>query len=229
VEPARLQTLSGVPTWQDLPPPDAPPLPLPSLNEAVHNIIDTARQRNGCFMRLRVVTRGRPEEALFNAQLFEDKIGGVMSYSGSVGLSGSPATTAPCTPETNTSQRVKLADFKICNKCVQAYLYIGPDVESAVLQDVLGLPSWQDFPPPDAPPLLLPRLNTRLNEAVHNIIDTARQRNGRFMRLRVVTRGRPEEALFNAQLFEDKIGGVMSYIEFLCHVHKCICDNLRKG
>jgi protein transport protein SEC24 len=116
-----------------------------------------------------------------------------------------------------------------CCCCLQAYLYIGTNVEPAALQDLLGVPSWQDLPPPDAQTPTLPRLNTRLNDAAHDIINTARLRNGRFMRLRVVAKGRPEESLFNARLFEDKIGGVMSYIEFLCHVHKCICDNLRKG
>jgi protein transport protein SEC24 len=113
--------------------------------------------------------------------------------------------------------------------CLQAYFYVGPDVDPAVLKELFGVPTWKDMPHPQLPLSLLRTQSSRLNDAVHGVINVARQRNSRYMRLRVITNGRIEEPVFHAQLLEDRIGGVMSYIEFLCHVHKCICDNLQKG
>ena len=63
----------------------------------------------------------------------------------------------------------------------------------------------------------------------HALVALARSRARSYMRLRVALRGRhADEGAFGSLLIEDQVGGAMSYIAFLCHVHKRICDDLRK-
>lgn len=107
---------------------------------------------------------------------------------------------------------------------MQMYLYIGPSAPDSVLSDLLNIPDWHSMPPPNEP-LLLPRIHpqaTDLNAAANALIDNARMRAGCYMRLRVVCRGRPEERHFHSLVAEDRAADSMSYIEFLCHVHKRI-------
>jgi protein transport protein SEC24 len=107
---------------------------------------------------------------------------------------------------------------------VQMYLYIGPAASDAVISDVLNISGWNALPPPNEP-LQLPRLDPNansLNAAANALIDNARTRARCYMRLRIVCRGRPEERHFHSLVAEDRAADSMSYIEFLCHVHKRI-------
>ena len=104
------------------------------------------------------------------------------------------------------------------------YLYIGPSAPDSVLSDLLNVPGWHALPPPNEP-LQLPRLDPNansLNAAANALIDNARMRAGCYMRLRIVCRGRPDERHFHSLVAEDRASDSMSYIEFLCHVHKRI-------
>ena len=112
--------------------------------------------------------------------------------------------------------------------CLQLFLYIGPSVPDDSMAALLGIPGWDALPPPHEP-LPLPRLpDSPLNAAANSLIDDARVRVRSCMRVRVVCRGRPEEKQFHACIAEDRAAGAMSYIEFLCHVHKRISTNIAK-
>jgi hypothetical protein len=83
---AVLQELLGIPGWAAMPPPNEP-LQLPRLdtaaaplNAAANALIDGARTRARCYMRLRVVCRGRPEERHFHTLIAEDRAADAMSY-----------------------------------------------------------------------------------------------------------------------------------------------------
>ena len=110
-------------------------------------------------------------------------------------------------------------------------LYIAPDTPDEVIQELLGLPGWaalQDTPA-DAPLPLVHNEASQLNAAAHALVGLLQARGRRFMRWRVAVRGRSaDETAFSAKLVEDRVGTSMSYIEFLCHVHRRICDALRK-
>ena len=43
-----------------------------------------------------------------------------------------------------------------------------------------------------------------------------------YMRTRILKRGDPAENTFYARLIEDRSAAGMSYVEFLCHVHRMI-------
>ena len=89
------------------------------------------------------------------------------------------------------------------------FLYVAPDTDDALIESLFGVPGWAALPPVTEP-LILPRLPaSRLNTAVHSLITAARERCRAFMRLRVVTAGRPEEPRFTALIIEDKGGGSM--------------------
>ena len=45
---------------------------------------------------------------------------------------------------------------------------------------------------------------------------------GSYMRLRVLRRGDPSENAYYRRLVEDRSPAGMSYVEFLCHVHRLI-------
>lgn len=108
------------------------------------------------------------------------------------------------------------------------FLYIGSSVSDDTLAALLGVPGWDALPPPHEP-LPLPLIpDSPLNAAANSLIDGARVRVRSCMRLRVVCRGRPEEKDFHACIAEDRAAGSMSYIEFLCHVHKRISTNILK-
>lgn len=112
--------------------------------------------------------------------------------------------------------------------CLQLFLYIGPSVPDDSMAALLGIPGWDALPPPHEP-LPLPRLpDSPLNAAANSLIDDARVRVRSCMRVRVVCRDRPEEKQFHACIAEDRAAGAMSYIEFLCHVHKRISTNIAK-
>jgi protein transport protein SEC24 len=109
------------------------------------------------------------------------------------------------------------------------YLYIAPATADTALQELLGVETRKALPSPSQPLPLLHNPSSRLNTATHALINVARQRCRCYMRLRVITQGRAEERSFHGLILEDRVAGVMSYVEFLCHIHRRICEALRKG
>lgn len=71
-------------------------------------------------------------------------------------------------------------------------------------------------------PLTLPRLETPVSRAVNHVLDVVRQQRGCFMRTRVLKRGDPLEPAFFAALVEDRSPAGISYVEYLCHIHRQI-------
>jgi len=87
----------------------------------------------------------------------------------------------------------------------------------------MGVESVAALPSPPQP-LLLPRLDTPFSRAAHHVLDACRARHSAFMRLRLVTAKSAHEREFANAIVEDRTEGVMSYIEFLCDIHKRIQD-----
>lgn len=69
---------------------------------------------------------------------------------------------------------------------------------------------------------VLPRLDTSANKSLNAFVDTLRRMRCSYMRLRVLRRGDPSENAFYRRLVEDRSPAGMSYVEFLCHVHRLI-------
>lgn len=88
-----------------------------------------------------------------------------------------------------------------------------------------GVPSLEGGDPQQ--PLLLPTLDTPLSRAVRKLLDEVRRQRACYLRLRVVRRGDPLEGVFYSALVEDRSPAAgMSYVEYLCFLHRQIQNKL---
>ena len=71
-------------------------------------------------------------------------------------------------------------------------------------------------------PVGVPQLDNGLSRLLNRILDTIRQQRFAFMSLRVIARGHQLESAFFNALVEDRTPAGLSYVEFLCAVHKQI-------
>lgn len=87
------------------------------------------------------------------------------------------------------------------------------------------MPSLDTVDP--AIPLPLPELDTPLSRAVRGLLDEVRRQRAAYLRMRVLRRGDPAEAGFYAALIEDRSPSAgMSYVEYLCFLHRQIQNKL---
>lgn len=98
--------------------------------------------------------------------------------------------------------------------------------DARLLSDVspatTGVDALEQYSQAPLVPLVLPLLDNPVSQALHRILDAVRQHRGAFMSIAVLKRGDPAETLFYNCLVEDKNPAGMSYIEFLCAVHRQI-------
>jgi protein transport protein SEC24 len=114
-----------------------------------------------------------------------------------------------------------------------ALLFVDRDAPAEIVRELFG-PSFADADAlcraPQCPPLLL-QGETRAAKLLAELLARLRTSRGAFMRLRVARRGDPQwEPAFGALLAEDRApasaGGGMSYVEFLCHVHRQVQNRM---
>lgn len=96
-------------------------------------------------------------------------------------------------------------------------LWVGRAVSVPWVQQVLGAASFQSI---DAQMTGLPALDHPLSRRVRDIVTQMRASRNHYMKLYVVRQKDPSEALFVRHLVEDKFNDHMSYVDFLCHVHR---------
>ena len=100
-----------------------------------------------------------------------------------------------------------------------------PGFASPVHSPRAGVPSLDATDPQR--PLLLPSLDTPLSRRVRQLLDELRRQRSAYLRLRVLRRGDPLEAAFYNALVEDRSpASGMSYVEFLCFLHRQIQNKL---
>ena len=87
---------------------------------------------------------------------------------------------------------------------------------------VAGVDAIEPYAQAPGVPLMLPLLDNPLSQTLHAILDAVRQHRCAYMSMHVLKRGDPAEILFYNCLVEDKNPAGMSYIEFLCAVHRQI-------
>lgn len=108
----------------------------------------------------------------------------------------------------------------------EVYIFMGKSVPAEMCMAITGVPSAEATP--DSPPPMLQRLDNPLNHKIHEILDEIRRQRCSYMRLRVVRRGDTAlEPAFFSSLVEDRSPtGGMSYVEFLCYLHRQIQNKL---
>ncbi|GAA99536.1 hypothetical protein E5Q_06237 [Mixia osmundae IAM 14324] len=102
-----------------------------------------------------------------------------------------------------------------------AILWLGHAVSPQILTDLYGVESLEDL---DIRMSVLPRLPTRLSEQVRNLIKHAEARR-QGMHLPVLIARQNMDGLemeFGNMLVEDQNNDAMSYVDYLCQVHKNI-------
>lgn len=95
-----------------------------------------------------------------------------------------------------------------------------------VFQDVTGFGSHDELIKAGPVPVpLVPRDNA-LSAKLHELLTAVRQQRFAFMRTRLVRKGDSTENMFLNLLIEDRALAGISYVEFLCQVHKLIQNKL---
>lgn len=69
---------------------------------------------------------------------------------------------------------------------------------------------------------VLQQLDNPQSKALNAFVNCMRKMRSSYMRTRILKRGDPAENAFYARLIEDRSASGMSYVEFLCHVHRMI-------
>jgi protein transport protein SEC24 len=99
------------------------------------------------------------------------------------------------------------------------FLWVGRATSREALKETFGVEHVDAL---QASHTVLPRLDTQSNKSLNAFVDTLRRMRCSYMRLRVLRRGDPSENAFYRRLVEDRSPAGMSYVEFLCHVHRLI-------
>ncbi|KAF9578123.1 COPII coat Sec23p-Sfb3p heterodimer component, partial [Lunasporangiospora selenospora] len=100
------------------------------------------------------------------------------------------------------------------------YFWLGRDVDSRFLTDVFGAPTLDGVDPNMH---FLPELATQANTQIRSMIDHLQTQRSKFLGLIVVRQGREQSELdFANQLVEDKNNDAMSYVDYLCTIHRMI-------
>lgn len=95
-------------------------------------------------------------------------------------------------------------------------------VPSERIQQLLGV----DRIDPKVPEVGLPRIDNPESKAVNALVDELRKDRVAYMKLRVAKRSDALEQLFMNMLVEDRSPAGMSYVEYLCHVHRMIQNRM---
>ena len=80
-------------------------------------------------------------------------------------------------------------------------------------------------PSPTQAVSLLPR-DSWPNRLLLDLLTKVRLQRSSFMRLRVARKGDPAESAFFAMLVEDRSTAGMSYVEYLCQIHRLIQNKM---
>ncbi|GAA29645.2 protein transport protein SEC24 [Clonorchis sinensis] len=109
---------------------------------------------------------------------------------------------------------------------VNLFLWLGSNLPAEWIQSVFNVPSARQFEPERV--YDLPRLETDVSRNLSYLIHRIHEEHGRHTRLLVIRPGDKLEACFKRFLVEDRhSGNSVSYVEYLCHIHKEVCGLLR--
>jgi len=99
------------------------------------------------------------------------------------------------------------------------YLWVGRQVPCEIVQELFNVPGIPD----------IQSQSTQLQSGegpnltrVNSIVNEVRRQRCAFLRMRVIKRGDTSETYFYNSIIEDRSQAGMSYVEFLCHIHRQI-------
>ncbi|KAI7816333.1 Sec23/Sec24 trunk domain-containing protein [Gamsiella multidivaricata] len=100
------------------------------------------------------------------------------------------------------------------------YLWLGREISPQFLQDVFGVPTLDVVDPTMHH---LPELTSQTSTQLRTIISYMQSQRSKYLDLVVVRQGLDQSELeFSNQLVEDKNNEAMSYVDYLCAIHRMI-------
>lgn len=94
-----------------------------------------------------------------------------------------------------------------------------------LMQDLFGLPNVDALLRAQQPLPLMSRDNPG-SRLLYELLTAVRLNRCAFMRLRIAKKGDPFYPVFANMMVEDRSTAGMSYVEFLCHVHRQIQEKM---
>eukprot|EP01024_Parvocaulis_polyphysoides_P021955 TRINITY_DN20463_c1_g2_i4.p1 TRINITY_DN20463_c1_g2~~TRINITY_DN20463_c1_g2_i4.p1 ORF type:complete len:209 (+),score=32.50 TRINITY_DN20463_c1_g2_i4:28-627(+) len=143
-----------------------------------------------------------------------------------------------------SSQSVDTDGMYLMTNGLDALILIGINAQPAMLKQLLNVENLDQLvggsstPTPNATPTLTPNatptptpitvpvLNNPINQGFFQLMNKLRKQYGRYMRLRICKRSDQYDVQFHMQLVEDRNTAGMSYVEYLCHVHRLIQNKM---
>lgn len=107
-----------------------------------------------------------------------------------------------------------------------ALLFVDKEAPEALVHDLVGFKNVEEMSRVAGQIIPVPR-DTAASKLLHAVLRSARLQRCAFMRLRCVKKGDPTEALFLNMLIEDRSQAGMSYVEYLCQVHRLIQNKMQ--
>ncbi|KAF9330640.1 COPII coat Sec23p-Sfb3p heterodimer component [Podila minutissima] len=107
------------------------------------------------------------------------------------------------------------------------FLWVGREVAQEKLLELFGVMTLEEV---DATVHHIPELSNDYNSRVRTVLQTIQQQRGKYLGLRVVRQGLDAtEAEFAFELVEDQNNENMSYVDYLCTVHRMIQTDVTTG
>ena len=137
-------------------------------------------------------------------------------------VGGADASGAPTLPQTLPLSLEKLESDGafLLDDAVSLYLWLGRGLTQEWLDAVLQVRSMEGV---DCSRLRLYPVDNPLSSRVNRLVNAVRsQRPHLLQSVRVLVAKDPLEARFLSMLTDDRAQASMSYVEFLCHIHRQI-------
>eukprot|EP01025_Chloroclados_australasicus_P045131 TRINITY_DN4924_c0_g1_i11.p1 TRINITY_DN4924_c0_g1~~TRINITY_DN4924_c0_g1_i11.p1 ORF type:complete len:931 (-),score=84.22 TRINITY_DN4924_c0_g1_i11:306-3011(-) len=134
-----------------------------------------------------------------------------------------------------SNQSVDQDGMYLLTNGIDALIQIGINAQPTMVRKLLGVDSVDQIgsgglggtgETAQPYPHVVPQLDNPINESFHRLMNKLRKQYGRYMRLRVCKRSDQYDILFHLQLVEDRNTAGMSYVEYLCHVHRLIQNKM---
>ncbi|KAF9271427.1 COPII coat Sec23p-Sfb3p heterodimer component [Mortierella antarctica] len=107
------------------------------------------------------------------------------------------------------------------------FLWVGREVAQEKLLELFGVMTLEEV---DATVHHIPELANDYNSRVRTVLQTIQQQRGKYLGLTVVRQGLDAtEAEFSFELVEDQNNENMSYVDYLCTVHRMIQTDATTG
>ncbi|GLC37974.1 hypothetical protein PLESTF_000604900 [Pleodorina starrii] len=126
---------------------------------------------------------------------------------------------------TLSSEGLEAGGVSLLENGYDAILYLDRGVSGQLLFDLLGVASYDDLVRMPNAVALLPRDNWP-SKLLQDLLTKIRLQRSSFMRLRVARKGDPAESAFFNMLVEDRSSAGMSYVEYLCQIHRLIQNKM---